>query len=77
VGTGREGHQAEAGRWCLRQDRWIENQAGSSIRNVVRAARHYDTIEIQARRYTIAAGPLPDNLRHALEPITSSSRLAH
>jgi hypothetical protein len=28
-------------------------------------------------RYTITAEPLPDNLRHALESITSSSRLAH
>jgi len=58
--------------------RWIEAQTGWSIRKFVKTARRYRTIEIQAGRPTItAADPLPDDLRHALETITRSSRGAH
>ena len=63
---------------ALAVTRWIEARTGWSTRKFVRTARRYRTIEIQAGRPTItAADPLPDDLRHALETITRSSRGAH
>jgi transposase len=63
---------------ALAVSRWIEAQTGWSIRKFVKTARRYRTIEIQAGRQTItAADPLPDDLRHALEAITGTSRSAH
>jgi hypothetical protein len=63
---------------ALAVSRWIEHQAAWSIRKFVRTARRYRTIEIQAGPHVItAAHPLPDDLRQALETITSPSRPAH
>jgi hypothetical protein len=45
---------------------------------VVKTARHYRTIQVQAGRQTITtAEPLPDDLRQALEFITRNSRSTH
>jgi hypothetical protein len=50
--------------------RWIEDRTGWSIRRLVRTARRYRTIEIQAGTHTItAADPLPDDLRDASKPL--------
>ena len=63
---------------ALAVSRWIEAQTGWSIRKFIRTARRYRTIEIQAGPHVItAANPLPDDLRQALETITSPSRPAH
>jgi len=52
--------------------RWIEAQAGWSIRKFVKSARRYRTIEIQAGRQAItAADPLPDDLCQALDAINT------
>lgn len=54
--------------------RWIEAQTGWSIRKFVRTARRYRTIEIQAGPKTlIAADPIPDDLRHALNSINDAT----
>jgi hypothetical protein len=46
---------------ALAVSRWIEAQTGWSIRKLVKTARRYRTIEIQAGQSTItAADPLPD-----------------
>jgi hypothetical protein len=59
---------------ALAVSRWIENQSGWSIRKFVRTARRYRTIQIQAGPHLItAAHALPDDLRQALETITSAS----
>ena len=53
---------------ALAVSRWIENQAGWSIRKFVRTARRYRTIEIQAGPHAItAAHPIPGDLRQALD----------
>jgi hypothetical protein len=45
---------------ALAVSRWTEYRTGWSIREFVRTARHYRTIEIQAGNHTItAANPLP------------------
>jgi hypothetical protein len=45
---------------ALAISRWIEAQTGWSIRQTVKTARRYCTIEIQAEQQTItAADPLP------------------
>ena len=63
---------------ALAVSRWIEWQTGWSIRKFVKTARRYRTIEIQAGPHVItAAHPIPDDLRQALETITSASPLAH
>jgi hypothetical protein len=63
---------------ALAVSRWIERQSGWSIRKFVKTARRYRTIEIQAGPHVItAAHPLPDDLRQALETITSPRRPAH
>jgi transposase len=63
---------------ALAVSRWIERRTGWSIRKFVKTARRYRTIEIQAGAHVItAAHPLPDDLRQALETITSPSRSAH
>jgi hypothetical protein len=55
---------------ALAVSRWIEAQAGWSIRKFVKTARRYRTIQIQAGQHTItAADPLPDDLRQALNAI--------
>ena len=59
---------------ALAVSRWIECQTGWSIRKFVRTARRYRTIQIQAGPHVIiAADPLPDDLRQALEAINSTS----
>jgi transposase len=59
---------------ALAVGRWIEDQAGWSIRKFVRTARRYRTIKIQAGPHVItAADPLPDDLRQVLETITSGN----
>jgi hypothetical protein len=56
----------------------IEEATAWSIRNFVRTARRYRTIEIQAGTHTITATePLPDDLRQALEATRRTSRRAH
>jgi hypothetical protein len=63
---------------ALAVSHWIETTTGWSIKKFVRTARRYRTITIQAGPQTItAAHPLPDDLRHALETITTASRPAH
>jgi hypothetical protein len=63
---------------ALAVSRWIEHQTGWSIRKFVKTARRYRTIEIQAGPHVItAAHPLPDDLRQALESITSPQSAAH
>lgn len=55
---------------ALAVSRWIEHRAGWSIRKLVKTARRYKTIEIQAGPHIItAADPLPDDLREALDRI--------
>ena len=55
---------------ALAVSRWIEARTGWSIRKLVKTARRYRTIEIQAGRQTItAADPLPEDLHHALDAI--------
>ena len=55
---------------ALAVSRWIEAQAGWSIRKFVKTARRYRTIEIQAGRQTITATDPPDDLRQALDALT-------
>jgi Transposase DDE domain len=63
---------------ALAVSRWIENQTGWPVRKFVKIARRYRTIEIQAGPHVItAAHPLPDDLRQALETITSPQSAAH
>ena len=63
---------------ALAVSRWIENTTGWSIRRFVRTARRYRTIQIQAGDQVItAADPLPDDLRDALNAITSARRTTH
>jgi transposase len=55
---------------ALAVSRWIEHQAGWSIRKFIKTARRYRTVEIQAGQHTItAADPLPADLRAALSKI--------
>lgn len=55
---------------ALAVGRWIEARAGWSIRKIVKTARRYREIKIQAGQHTItAAGPVPDDLRQALDAI--------
>jgi transposase len=55
---------------ALAVTRWIEARTGWSTRKFVRTARRCRTIKIQAGRQTItAAGPIPDDLRQALDAI--------
>jgi hypothetical protein len=55
---------------ALAVSRWIEKATGWSIRKFVRTARRYRTIQIQPGPHTItAAGPLPGDLRQALDRI--------
>src|SRR5258708_22860143 len=57
--------------------RWIEHQAGWSIRKFVKTARRYRTIQIQAGPHAItAADTLPDDLSQALEAVNHASRYA-
>jgi hypothetical protein len=63
---------------ALAVSRWIEHQAGWSIRKFVKTARRYRTIQIQAGPHTItAADPLPGDLHQAIETINHASRPAH
>ena len=55
---------------ALAVSRWIEHQAGWSIRKFVKTARRYRTIQIQAGQHTItAADPLPADLQAAIDQI--------
>ena len=52
---------------ALAVSHWIEHQSGWSIKEFVRTARRYRTVQIKAGRQTLtAADPLPDDLRDAL-----------
>jgi hypothetical protein len=63
---------------ALAVSRWIEARTGWSIRKFVKTARRYRTIEIQAGDHVItAADPLPDDLRDALNKISSARRGTH
>ena len=63
---------------ALAVSRWIEAQTGWSIRKFVWTARRYRTIQIRAGQHVItAAGPLPDDLRQALDAITRASGGVH
>jgi hypothetical protein len=58
---------------ALAVSRWIEHQAGWSIRKFVRTARRYRTIQIQAGPHTItAADPVSGELRQALDAINGT-----
>jgi hypothetical protein len=58
---------------ALAVSRWIEQTTGWSVRKLVRTARRYRTIQIQAGAHTLtAADPLPEDLRHALNLIHRS-----
>jgi hypothetical protein len=55
---------------ALAVSRWIEDRSGWSIKNFVRTARRYRTIQIQAGAHTLtAADPLPADLHRALAAI--------
>lgn len=55
---------------ALAVTRWIEAQTGWSIRKFVKTARRYREIKIQAGQQTIiAADPVPEDLRQALDAI--------
>jgi hypothetical protein len=46
---------------------WIEHQTGWSIKQFVRTARRYRTVQIRAGHQLLtAADPLPEDLRDAL-----------
>jgi hypothetical protein len=63
---------------ALAVSRWIEAVTGWSIRRFVKTARRYRTIQIQAGHHTITVGdPLPDDLRDAINAITSTTQGAH
>jgi transposase len=63
---------------ALAVSRWIEHQTGWSIRKFVKTTRRYRTVEIQAGAHIItAADPLPDDVRDALDTITSARPRAH
>jgi Transposase DDE domain len=63
---------------ALAVSRWIEARTGWSIRKFVKTARRYRTVEIQAGDHIItAADPLPEDLRDALNKISSAPRGAH
>jgi hypothetical protein len=55
---------------ALAVSRWIEARTGWSIRKIVKTARRYREIKIQAGQHTITgADPIPDDLRQALDAI--------
>jgi hypothetical protein len=63
---------------ALAVSRWIEARTGWSIKQFVRTARRYRTIQIQTGGRTItAADPLPDELREAINAIHQPGGLAH
>ena len=63
---------------ALAVSRWIEARTGWSIRKFVKTARRYRTITIQAGDQSLtAADPIPDDLRHALDRITTTQPAPH
>ncbi len=63
---------------ALAVSRWIEAATGWSIRKFVKTTRRYRTIQIQAGDHVItAAGPLPADLRDALNKISSARPGTH
>jgi hypothetical protein len=63
---------------ALAVSRWIEAATGWPVRRFVRTARRYRTIQIQAGDHIITtAGPLPEDLRDAIDAISSTTRGAH
>jgi len=61
---------------ALAVSRWIETRTGWSIRKFVKTARRYRTIQIQAGQHIItAAGPIPDDLRQALNAINAPAEV--
>ena len=58
---------------ALAVSRWIEAATGWSIHRFARTARRYHTIQIQADDHIItAADPLPEDLRDAIDAISST-----
>jgi hypothetical protein len=56
---------------ALAISRWVEHETGWSIKKLVRTARRYRTITIQAGDHVItAADPLPDDLSAAIRALT-------
>jgi hypothetical protein len=53
--------------------RRIEGRTGRSIRKFVRTASRYRTVHAGTHELT-AQDPVPDDLRHALEPIAEPGR---
>jgi len=63
---------------ALAVSRWIEAATGWSIRRFVRTARRYRTVQIQAGDHIVtAADLLPDDLRDAIDAISSTPQGAH
>jgi len=63
---------------ALAVSRWMEAATGWPIRRFVRTARRDRTIQIQADDHIItAADPLPEDLRDAIDAISSTPRGAH
>jgi hypothetical protein len=55
---------------ALAVSRWIEARTGWTIRKLVKTARRYREIKIQAGQHTsTAADPIPDDLPQALDAI--------
>jgi hypothetical protein len=63
---------------ALAVSRFTEHQTGWSVRKLVKTARRYRTVEVQAGPHVItAADPLPDDFREALTKINNAGRGAH
>src|ERR1700730_18179667 len=60
---------------ALAVSHWIEPKLSGSIKNFVRPARRYRTVQIRAGRQILtAADPLPDDLREAITRIDKRRR---
>ena len=63
---------------ALAVSKFIEAETSWSIKKLVRTARRYRTIEIQAGKRTLtAADPLPEDLAEALHALRGTSGPAH
>ena len=63
---------------ALAVSRYVEARTGGTIRKVVRTAKRYRTIEIQAGAHTItAAHPIPDDLAEARHALRNPGASAH
>jgi hypothetical protein len=72
----RGARRARQARQHRRENHWIDNRTGWSIKKFVRTSRRYRTIQIKASgRIATAADPLPDDLSEALTKI--GNRVEH